>query len=473
MKMKIVKLLNCYTAKSKGFTLIELLIAMAILAILVTGLIVTLNPFAQIQKANDARRKADIAQIQKALETYYQDNGAYPSSADYKINAIDWGDPWIPYMGNLPKDPDSSKQYAYFVPPAFNGQTYYLYASLDRETDSQACSGGTDCQSVPAPNLCGGKVCNYGASSPDVAVAQGVPTVPPPPIATPTPTPLPTPTPTLTPTPTPIPTPTPTPFAIGGTVTSVGGYTIHTFTSSGTFTVNGPGSKNAEVLVVGGGGGGGTDGGRGGGGGAGGYQYNASFAVTAQAYTVTVGAGGAKGVHNTSNSQNGQNSVFSTITAIGGGRGGGRAGDANPECGGSSCSCTGGNGGSGGGGCAYYGSPGGAGTAGQGNGGGIGATSFYGAGGGGGRSGVGENASGIVAGNGGAGINSNISGVPLCYAGGGGGGSSAGTDGSATCGGGKGGNSQSAAAAGMPNTGGGGGGAAEAGGSGIVIIRYL
>ena len=41
----------------------------------------------------------------------------------------------------------------------------------------------------------------------------------------------------------------------GGTITTSGSYTIHTFTSSGTFTTGKSG--NVELLVVGGGGGGG------------------------------------------------------------------------------------------------------------------------------------------------------------------------------------------------------------------------
>ncbi len=62
---------------------------------------------------------------------------------------------------------------------------------------------------------------------------------------------------------------TSSPTATGGTVTSVGGRIINTFTSSGTFTPSG--SMNVDVLVVAGGGGGSavdpsTPGGSGGGG---------------------------------------------------------------------------------------------------------------------------------------------------------------------------------------------------------------
>ena len=103
-----------------------------------------------------------------------------------------------------------------------------------------------------------------------------------------------------------------TPNATGGTITYSGGYTIHTFTTSGTFT---PGSAgNVEYLVVAGGGGGGS-GNYAGGGGAGGFRTATGFAVTAQAYTVTVGNGGASAT-------NGSDSVLSTITSTGGGKGG-------------------------------------------------------------------------------------------------------------------------------------------------------
>lgn len=161
--------------RSRGFTFIELLIVIAVIGILITGFIVIINPVAQIQKAQDSRRKTDLAQIQKALEVYYQTNRAYPANpaeGDYRIQGLDgitvsWGDQWLPFMGNLPKDPNVSKKYVYYS----TGQTYYLYASLDRgKEDQQVCNSGNDCRSAPAANLCGsGNICNYGVSSPNVS----------------------------------------------------------------------------------------------------------------------------------------------------------------------------------------------------------------------------------------------------------------------------------------------------------------
>lgn len=65
--------------KKKGFTLIELLVVVAIIGLLATLSIVALNNARA--RARDAKRVADIKQIQTALELYYNDLGTYPSAA--------------------------------------------------------------------------------------------------------------------------------------------------------------------------------------------------------------------------------------------------------------------------------------------------------------------------------------------------------------------------------------------------------
>ena len=79
--------------------------------------------------------------------------------------------------------------------------------------------------------------------------------------------------------------------ATGGTITTSGDYTIHTFTSSGNFVIE-SGEVNIEYLVVAGGGGGGgshpeTGNGytAGGGGGAGGFRTGTLSAVTVGSYS--------------------------------------------------------------------------------------------------------------------------------------------------------------------------------------------
>lgn len=277
-----------------------------------------------------------------------------------------------------------------------------------------------------------------------------------------------------------------TEVASGGTITTSGGYTIHTFNSSGTFVANR--DMDVEYLVIGGGGGGGGN--IGGGGGAGGYRCSvvgesSGGGASAEqklrvnsgsSYTVTVGAGGAG---SSSAPTAGSNSVFSTITSTAGGGGG--YDNANTAT-------TGGSGG--GGGAGTLANPGKAGTANQGYAGGTastGGTDVSSAGGGGGSGGTGANGGSNVGGNGGAGVSSFITGSSVTRAGGGGGAtfstSVAGTGGSGGSGGGGNGytNTSFPVAGGnaTANTGSGGGGGSRGsgsggnGGSGVVIIRYL
>lgn len=149
--------------------------------------------------------------------------------------------------------------------------------------------------------------------------------------------------------------------ASGGTETTVGSDKVHTFSSSGTFTVYGSGT--ARVMVIGGGSSTTT------GGGAGKYMYDAAYALTSGTYTVTVG-----GIAGTS--------IFGTITA-------------GPGSGGTS-----GNGyGAGGGASGTYGSASGGGGGSAGNGGGASAPGDY-----------------VKGGNAGAGTSNDITGTAVTYA---------------------------------------------------------
>ena len=265
--------------------------------------------------------------------------------------------------------------------------------------------------------------------------------------------------------------------ASGGTVSTVGNYKLHTFTSSGNFVVSS--TKTMDFFVVAGGGRGGQgDGnntGGGGGGGAGGVIATSNVSVTSATYSVIVGAGGSgsgtlMNGNNSSVLRGGAGSSNASFIAIGGG-GGGR------------------DGGSGGG---TFGRPGfspGQGTSGQGNSGGPSASSANGSGGGGGGAGA-VGATGIAGGNaqgaaGGVGVANSFTGSSVFYGGGGGGSNNGGTNNTGPSVGGAGGNGGGGAGqgssgnpvAGTANRGGGGGGhpstLGASGGSGIVLIRYL
>lgn len=60
-----------------GFTLIELLAVVSIIGVLSAVIMTSLN--GERAKSRDARRLADLNQIQKALELYYLRHGSYPA----------------------------------------------------------------------------------------------------------------------------------------------------------------------------------------------------------------------------------------------------------------------------------------------------------------------------------------------------------------------------------------------------------
>lgn len=100
---------------NKGFTLIELLVVIAIIGVLSSVVLVSLNG-ARI-KGRDARRIADLREMRKALELYYNVNGFYPSSGWVKSSDAVWSDSSTsgtlanslsPYISSLPKDPINS-----------------------------------------------------------------------------------------------------------------------------------------------------------------------------------------------------------------------------------------------------------------------------------------------------------------------------------------------------------------------------
>lgn len=298
--------------------------------------------------------------------------------------------------------------------------------------------------------------------------------------------------------------------ATGGTITTAGGYRIHTFTAVGTSTFIADGSGDVEVLMVGGGGGAGSYSG----GGGGGEVLFISRNISSSSYSLTVGAGGigetSQEWHDT---RNGNSTTAFGETAKPGG--GARSSDdrtvpingtgvyATVANGGGGSSRSGGYFGSvgtsvGAGVTRYGGNRGGQDTNDSGS---INQSPNYpgGGGGGAGASVTGNTGGGNNASAGGIGVVSSITGTAYYYGGGGGGGTyyggSGGNGGNGGGGAGSGGGGGGTGGAGINaggnggtgaggyggtgTGGGGGGGRGETnarggdGGSGIVVIRYL
>ena len=62
--------------QARGFTLIELLVVIAIIGLLASVILASVN-VARL-KANDASRESNLVEVEKAIQSYYISNGAYP-----------------------------------------------------------------------------------------------------------------------------------------------------------------------------------------------------------------------------------------------------------------------------------------------------------------------------------------------------------------------------------------------------------
>ena len=158
----------------KGFTLIELLVVVAIVSLLSSVVLASVNTARH--KSYDAFRKQTVASIQKALELYYADHNKYPFGTAYSAwqgrstsCGLNWrncdnnhGNPmqelvdggYLP--ANLPIDPENHEDYLpngypnavgfYYCsgsprgncPPFASDQTYTIGANLEFTGSSPA-----------------------------------------------------------------------------------------------------------------------------------------------------------------------------------------------------------------------------------------------------------------------------------------------------------------------------------------------
>jgi prepilin-type N-terminal cleavage/methylation domain-containing protein len=107
-----MKLLPKQFKNVKGFTLIELLVVIGILAILLSIVLIAINPARQFGQANDTRRRSDVTQILNAIGAYAADNkGVLPAAITTAVQPISntganiCADIMPTYIPALPEDP--------------------------------------------------------------------------------------------------------------------------------------------------------------------------------------------------------------------------------------------------------------------------------------------------------------------------------------------------------------------------------
>jgi general secretion pathway protein G len=79
----------------RGFTLIELLVVLTIVALLLT--IAAPEFLSNVNKAKEAVLKEDLFALRDAIDKYYSDKGAYPSTLDDLVAGK--------YLRRIPVDP--------------------------------------------------------------------------------------------------------------------------------------------------------------------------------------------------------------------------------------------------------------------------------------------------------------------------------------------------------------------------------
>ena len=107
----------------KGFTLIELLVVIGVLAVLLTIVLVAINPGRQFAQANNTKRRSDVSALLNAIPQYSADNkGALPgnlgtltagttySISDGAANADICTAIMPTYISSLPTDPSLNTQ---------------------------------------------------------------------------------------------------------------------------------------------------------------------------------------------------------------------------------------------------------------------------------------------------------------------------------------------------------------------------
>lgn len=157
-------MLKNHTRNKQSFTLIELLVVISIIGLLASTVFAALGG-ARAQ-ARDARRKAEIKNIETALDLFYVDKGSY-TQPEVMCNDTSYGGlgacgsaggtgNWDAnsdlldlvtgnYMSQLPLDPINNSTYYYYYEPWNAGQGGYANAGQAYDLCAVLEAGGTFC----------------------------------------------------------------------------------------------------------------------------------------------------------------------------------------------------------------------------------------------------------------------------------------------------------------------------------------
>ena len=179
MTHNLIKSRKYFKAGNWGFTLIELLVVISIIGILAGMISANIN--SARAKARDVRRRADLKQVQIALELYYQTVDGYPytggppnwwgNCTSYGSHPTSGANGWVPnlaptYMTMLPLDPKPVGTYGCYLYVS-NGTDYKLLVHTTMETTGCPPMPSNDSMWDPArsPSQCSISIYTPGAAA--------------------------------------------------------------------------------------------------------------------------------------------------------------------------------------------------------------------------------------------------------------------------------------------------------------------
>jgi prepilin-type N-terminal cleavage/methylation domain-containing protein len=134
--------------KQKGFTLIEMLVVLGILAVLLTIVLIAVNPAAQMMSARNTKRNADVNQILNAVDQYFIVHGSMPTGITTSTKTITS----TVGAGNIDICTELVDEFIAALPNDPTGGSYTNCASYDTGYTIQQSSGGNNRITVSAPS---------------------------------------------------------------------------------------------------------------------------------------------------------------------------------------------------------------------------------------------------------------------------------------------------------------------------------
>jgi len=139
--------------KLKGFSLIELLVSITIVSLLMAAAFAVLRPQDYFARARNSRRISDLKVIQTAMEQFYANNNAYPTTASVPLTGTVWTSGSVTYLRTVPKDPGNGGNYCY----ATTSTGYEACANFENLSapptgfvaPDASCAGVTACATNP------------------------------------------------------------------------------------------------------------------------------------------------------------------------------------------------------------------------------------------------------------------------------------------------------------------------------------